>query len=385
MNLGFLVHKDSDALLIGANKHIAPLPAWASYAHAGIYSVSPSLISITIKFVLDDNASTRLDCAIRTNRRTFTTPKRNGRQIHTPEFQKTDHIKQIRADLSQEIAIWFSNNLPGLFSSGILDHDIPTCEFVTLRKAEPFRSHIDTETGPQRYLDVLGLRRNFDAWQSSETPGLKFRMPDTADRPGRYHAILAINEDQHKEAMPRVYGGHSRDARIGHVGQLMPNLLALWAILPMLEGYTQRLHKIRDSASFRPNSRMRPAKILDTLGNNVADSVDIAAVISELAMHSQERFPLIHSVEQFKPCDNKVYKTDNDLRSHLEWIVEKRVGWLTEVDRSIRSHLTQYGSLVGAVENVRLQRTIARLTWSLVALALVTSGIAVIPFICRTT
>ena len=383
MNLGYLIPKDSGPLLIGADKRVAPLPKCARYASAGIYSISPSLVSVVVWFVLNDDTSTAFDKALRTNRQTYTTPIRGGHRIYNVRTQKVDHIRQIRTNINRQIGTWFLENLPGLFSSGILDHDIPTCEFITLRKAEPFPSQIERANNFHRYLDLLGLRLDFDAWKNSGAPALKFRIPDYVERNPRYHSILATKEDLHVDGMPDLYGSSDRSARIAHVDQLMPNLLSLWSILPMLEGYTQHLNMVRDSVTFRPKDRLTPTKVLERLGGNVAYSVDIAAVTAELAMYSEEGFPLVHDVEQFEPCDSQLYEIGINLRKRLEFIVHKQVTWLERTDKSIRDQLTQYGSLVGAAENVRMQGKITRLTWALLFLAGATLAATVLAFCMR--
>ena len=54
--------------------------------------------------------------------------------------------------------------------------------------------------------------------------------------------------------------------------------------------------------------------------------------------------------------------------------IEERATWLQKTDQSLRDHLTQYGSLLGAKENVRLQRTIRFLTWSHLDIDTINSG-----------
>ena len=274
--------------------------------------------------------------------------------------------------MTREIGDWFGENLPGLFSSGILDGEIPTCEFLTTREAEPFPTQSEREANFQDYLDILGLWRDFDAWESSRVPGLKFRMPERGNNNPPYHSLLAINEDQHMTAIPEYYNHPDREARILHVDSCMPGLLMLWSILPMLEGYTQHLNDVRDSATTRRIGRSAPTKVLGKLGVNVAHSVDIAAVMSELEMYSEDSVPLIRDVEPFEPCDSRFYEPVLPLRNRLEAIIERRVTWLERVDKSIRDHLAQYGSLVGAEENVRLQGRIGRLTWVLLIMAVIT-------------
>ena len=53
-------------------------------------------------------------------------------------------------------------------------------------------------------------------------------------------------------------------------------------------------------------------------------------------------------------------------------MIKERASWLQVADQSVRDRLAQLGSLIDATENVRLQKTVSRLTWVIVSLAVVT-------------
>ena len=379
MNLGYVVPKNSKLPFIGVDKHISSLPTSVKYAKAGMFAISPSLVSVVVCFVFDENMSTEFDDALRTNRQTYTTPVNRGRRIHYPSSQKTEQIEQIRASCTRHIGNWFSEHLPGLFSSGVLDYQIPTCEFVTFRNAEPFPTLTEGVDGSHGYLRVLGMDHDFDVWKSTGVPGLKLKMPRSIERHLQYHSILAVNEARHKSALPDYYHSSSKETRITHVGQRISSLLTLWAVLPVLEGYTRHLNEVRESKVLEAQTHHAPANVLDRLVENLAYSVDIAAVTSELKMYSEENFPLIHEVERFEPCDSQFYEPGTDLRKHLEFVISKQVDWLQRTDASVRDHLTQYGTLLGATENVRVQGTIKHLTWVLVGLTIVFLFTGVVP------
>ena len=378
MNLGYLVPDNTRLPFIGVEQHSTSLPTSVRYANAGMFALSPSLVSVVACFAFDEHSSKEFDEALRISRQTYTTPVKNGRQIHHPSTQKAVHIEHIRADFTQKIRNWFSEHLPGLFSSGILGDQIPTCEFVTFRKAEPFPTLTESENGSHRYLSILGMSQDFDVWKSLSVPGLKLKVPSSVERRLPYHSILAVNEARHKSALPEDFQSSSLETRMWHVDQFMSKLLTLWSILPMLEGYTRYLNEARDSM-VKHQTHHGPAKVLDRLIGNVAYGVDIAAVTSELKMYAEEGFPLMHDVERFEPCDNRFYNSETDLKKQLEFIISKQVGWLQRTDASVRDHLTQYGTLLGATEDVRVQGIIKRLTWVLVGLTIVVLFAAIVP------
>ena len=368
LNLGSLVPEGSKLPFL-VDKHTVPLPEGVEYALANISSVSPSLVSIVVCFVLKDDTSSLFEEALLKDRETyqtsFTTPFTRGQKYHEPWSQKRDDIDRIRVNISKKVGDWFSENLPGLFSSGLLDGKIPTCEFVTLREAEPFSSLATGSARFYEYLNLLGMGHDFDVWKSSKAAELKFRMPSSSERDLLYHSMLAAGGRQSKCEASELFEKTSGEPRLSSLDLTMSNLLCLWAILPLLQGYRQHLERVRES--FIPSRwrRRSSADVLELLGSNVAYSVDISAVTSELDMLLRKGFLLLGNEKAFEPCDTSVYQAGLSLGQHLKLNIKEQVGWLQKTDESVRGHLSQYGSLLAATESVRLQSTISRLTWAL--------------------
>ena len=368
LSLGSLVPEGSKIPFL-VDKHTVPLPEGVEYALASISSVSPSLVSIVVCFVLKDDTSSLFEDALLKDRETyptsFITPFTRGRRFHEPWSQKRDHIDRIRAEMSKKVGGWFSENLPGLFSTGLLDGKMPTCEFVTLREAEPFSSLATGSARFYEYLNLLGMGRDFDVWKSIKTAELKFRMPSSSERDLLYHSMLAAGGRQSKGEASDLYDKTSGEPRLASLDLAMSDLLRLWAILPLLEGYRQHLERVRKSFIPSRERRRDSADVLELLGSNVAYSVDIAAVASELDMLLTKGFLLLGNVKAFEPCDTNVYQAGLSLEKHLKRNIKEQVKWLQKTDESVRGHLSQYGSLLAATESVRLQSTISRLTWAL--------------------
>ena len=116
----------------------ASLPMSVHYAHGGLYSFTPSLTCIVICFVFEDSFRNRLDEILRKDRQTFTRPVSRGHEVLDPERQKTEEVRLLRQEYANLAARWFRENLPGVFSSGLLGDQLPTCELLTLHKTEPF-------------------------------------------------------------------------------------------------------------------------------------------------------------------------------------------------------------------------------------------------------
>lgn len=362
------------------NARRVALPASVESASAWMYSVTPSLIGIVVCFVFDEVTSASLDQALRKDRQTFATPRGQGWQYHEPWKQKSDHISSIRTKASKNVATWFSENLPGLFSSGLLEGEIPTCEFITLRAIKPNPSIEDKGNRPD-YLRLLGVSHDLETWKCNRIPCLTLGITrDWESRP-QHHTILATNESQFVHAIPDGYGREHRSSRIRYADLIMPKLISIWATLPMLEGYTQHISQVRSSTELRNEALRSPLKALKTLGSQVSYSVDIAAVTSELAAHSKDGFSSFYDLEAFEPCNPSLYREELSLRDYLSFAILRQASWLQETDVSIRSHLTQFGALLGAIESVRVQKKITILTWALLGIGFITLIAPVLPAI----
>ena len=132
------------------------MPAGVDYAHLTMGLVTPSLVTVAVCFTFNDKQSGVLEGALRADRQTCTKKTRRGWEYYRPESQKVIHIRQIRHDLVRLAADWFSENLPGVFSSGQLGRDVPTCEFLTFRKADPIPSQHEEDEIVRLCLMMLG-------------------------------------------------------------------------------------------------------------------------------------------------------------------------------------------------------------------------------------
>ena len=336
-------------------------PPHVQYMFGGLYVLTSSLTCVVMRFVFEKGFSTQFNKALRTERQTYI----KSHTIYDPERQKIDHIRQVRADMAELAGRWFCENLPGLFSSGILGGALPTCEFVVLRQAEPFPPHREGNVRPPEYLSVLGMNSTFGVWQSEKTPDLKFTDLHWGDRAPQYHAILASRDsDSNKEKFEM-----SVDEGV-IFSRAIEALLSRWAILSLLEGYSQRLNALRDSSLFRPRLRQRSVRILKTLSHHVSYSVDIAVATAELISYAGENPWFSNELETFKPCDEQRYEAGFTLTDSFRSAISERAIRLQKTDQSLRDHLAQYGSLLGAKENIRLQKTLRFLTVIIMLLTL---------------
>ncbi len=376
LDFGYICRPDSSSRFASPHR-VAPLPSNVEYATGTLFSLTSSLTCVVMGFIFKEDYSSQLDLALRTDRKTYMKPLRRGHEIIGPKTQKADHVNQTRADARRMAGGWFTEHLPGLFASGILGGEFPTCEFVTLRKAQPFPDRSEGSDQPPPYLSILDMDLDIHSWVCPDIFGLKFTWPLFRDLGSRYHAIMALRETDFVEKDFESRDVNSRSGQTNYVDNKIKGLLSRWSILQMLAGYAKHINAIRDSTTLRPKSRHDPLKTLQSLGGHISYSVDIAAVTAELIPYAKEQALFERGIETFKPCHVRYHAHDEEftIAKGLAFPIDEQATWLQRTDQSLRDHLTQYGSLLGATENIRTQRKLGILT---IAIAIFTTVIMIL-------
>ena len=341
----------------------APLPKSVDQARGHIHSLTPSLTCIVMCFIFDENARCRLDEALRKYRRTLIRDLSNGYQTIDPERQKTEEVQQIRQEYKNLASKWFRENLPGVFSSDLLGGRLPTCELVTLRNAEPFPDPEVGDASRPGYLRVLDLKFSPSVWKSTDLVGLKFSF-------GRLGHELAYNSTFAVRDADIDRAGLSEP--VAHVDSKYHGMVAKLAVEPLLEGYSKGLNELRDSVTtgIRRRSRRRPFQTLQSLVDNPAYDVDIAAVTADLTAYTGESYRFWKDLAPFIP--GYEWGNQNPLDESFGLAVNRHAARVNQTDLSLRDHLTQYGSLIAATENIRTQKQIICLTFFVAAVAVAT-------------
>ena len=354
------------------------LPPSVEYALAHTFRVSPSIVCIAVCFVFDEDFSSSFDSALRRYRESFAKPIDTGFSIFTPEVQKIEDIRLIRSKISSQSTDWFRDNFRGIFSSGLLGGHVPVCEFITLQKAKPFPNREVNGPRPPLYLSLLGLDNGWDTWRHTEIPGLHFSIQHhRRGSPIRYSTLSANGHDFPDHV--NNYGGHKGQlARIYYLNSAMPNLLCMWAALALLDVFTENLNKIRNSNEFRTGESDDPVKNLQRLKDHISSLTDVGAVSADFCRDSKSRLWTFGPTANFTPCMPEVYEANATLDTVFRRSITETAVWLHDTDLSVRDQLTQMGAIINAGESVRLQKTVARLTWFVVLLTLVAVLLAVV-------
>ena len=346
------------------------LPKFVDRALGRIYSLTPSLTCIVVCFEFEESTRRRLDEALRKQRQTFVRHLSSGYQPVDPFWQKTEEVRQIRDEYRNATANWFHENLPGVFSSGLLGGRLPTCELITLRKVEPFPDPMAEGVSRPEYLRILDLMISISAWRSTETPGLKFSFGHSGLRPESELTFAVGETDIDSTELLDRYGG--LPGLVTYVDDKHQEMIAKLAVEPLLNGYSKGLNELRDSVTtgIRQRSRRRPFQTLQSLVGNPAYDVDIAAVTADLKSYTGEPYRFWKDLSAFTP--GYKWGNQNSLDEIFGFAVNRHAERLNQTDLSLRDHLTQYGSLIAATENIRTQNRIIWLTVFVAAVAVAT-------------
>ena len=361
----------------------APLPPGVKYALARMYSLTSSITCIAIGFVLEETQKKRFQQALRCKRQTYIVPlRRGGHRIVEPYSQKVADIRTLRDETRGLATRWLRVHLPGLFASGILEGEYPTCEFLTLRKVVPFSPHGPRDYTDHGWLGILDIYHDFHAWRTRQPGGLTFVWPQLGNTSPRFHAVIVAREKDLTNEMKRHYGGNNPGSLMSYVDQFVNGLLTRWALAGLLSGFERYLNNLRDSA-VKPNDKAKTVHLLEELASHITQSVDISAVSVELknfAAHEQGWFT--HDINGFYPCNSALQPNAKiALVELIRQQIADRAEWLRNVDRSVRDILVQYGTILGVRENIKLQKHMAYLTWVILALTIVIATLTGVPFV----
>ena len=375
-NLG-LIHRSDAGIHFGVDRK-APLPSGVKYALARMYSLTSSITCIAIGFVLEEPYMKNFERALRRKRETYIVPLQvPGHTIVNASSQKENDVRTLREEMRGLVTRWFRLYLPGLFASGILAGEYPTCEFLTLRKAVPFPRHSAPDHSGCDWLRILDIYNDLHAWRANGLRGLTFNWPLLGNISPPFHAVIVAREKDISDEMKRLYGVSDRGSLVNCIDQFVNGLLTRWALAGLLAGFERYLNNLRDTA-VRPNDKAKTLRLLEALANHISRSVDISAVSVELknfAAHEQGGFN--HGVNGFSPC-NTAWRANGKivLVEMIRQQIVDRAEWLRNVDRSVRDILVQYGTTLGTRENIKLQKRMTFLTWVIVVLTILTATLA---------
>jgi hypothetical protein len=381
---------------IGPDIVVTDLPDAVDYAHGWLEILTPSLTTVTMQFVLTDDAAHLLERALNKDYMTTAQTTRHGITFHNPTNQRREAVHDAITDLTADCCGWFRSHLPGSFSAGLLDGGFPSCVFVSTDQTDPFVRPDAPDW--DSWMGAIGFDRDHEAWDSMELPGLKLRAPFGVEDDrrwwlaGRRGSFLVDNHQA-------PYGGNTRQGWANRLQHYMNGLLALHGATALLEGLHAAVAQSRDTMRSQ-QSRKWDLRRLDALRDDVTTFVrDVDPIAAELETanrlerHRADFVPSAGHILLFgtppSPSELAPGPRSSRIARLLQWFtphadvtaatpkkpepaktladywagdIRWSAGRLLAAERQTRDALSTISSLIGAVESIRLDRRILVLT-----------------------
>lgn len=336
----------------GIRNYEVDMPRNVAYGQGTIAYMSPTLIAVVMCFVFDDQYSSRFDEALRQEGQTSGTLRGLGWEIHRPADQKRTAIDEMRKDMAERATSWFQKHIPGIFSSVLEHHSVPTCEFVTVRDAYPFvRADVANGKYPL-YLDLLGLTDTHRAWKFSVDSSKSFAIPSQQQEAIRSHSTLAYRLDNSVTGSEaeHLHGLHS---------QVWPMLITV-ATVSLMEAYTEQLNRLRNEESSRLQGLGNVKRTLERASKAIGYFPTVGIIADELVKSTSQSFSTIGLVENLCPSSDHDWR--KPLLQYLKDTIRDHATWTMETEESFRNTLAQFAQVAGIAEDIRLQRRLLFLT-----------------------
>ena len=361
-NLGLLRRLDDNGGIPFIERKIV-LPEGIQYAYAHLYSLTSSLTCITVCFVFGDKYVCAYDNTIKQNYNTYFESLSKGYAILDPRSQKQRLIDGIRKEIRQNTAAWFQKHMPGIFSS-ISGNPFPTSEFIVLKNSPPL---VEAKKEPIKLLRHLGIDNGLYNWECVDIAGLKFTWPLLRDNQNSFNAVLMIEQSNLDKIDLKQYGESSPETYTYFFNEHMAKLLTRWGCHSLLKTFECKLNQTRDSKVFQPTNS-DPLKLLENLRKMVSNSIDIARISPELLASAQNDPFFMAEMPDFKIFQPyKGVSLSQEIKNNIAVTADK----ILTIDKAVSELLIQQGNLLSAYENIKLQRSIKRLTVFILILTVV--------------
>jgi hypothetical protein len=349
------------------NARSADLPEHVDYAFGSIFALTSAVTCLVINFVFDEHYANQFELILRRRHQSTIKKAPRGYSIYQPTHLKTDEVANLRRQLVDLALEWFRKNVPGLFCSGPADQkDLPTCEFVTLTRAEPFPKPEEKAD----YLHVLQLEAGLEAWHFENIAGLKLARRAFAGDDLPFHTILTVNEHRLRDQELAAYGGHTRDGYVNWLHHQIPSMFSRLALVALLTRYERDLNAIRDSTLFGTTVTEAALRRMRRVAERFSGSVDISAIAADMQEYCAAHSAFQRGFPRLLPAEPRWFEPAATLGGVLQTRLSHRAARLERAERSVRDLLIQHGTLLSATENISLQNSIRFLTWIMAGLTL---------------
>lgn len=339
----------------------APLPNGVAIARGMFLTPTPALTVLVLFFAFDDEPASRVEGVLREP--TLSDGRRigGGWVIDSVPNVRLDRVAQVRWQLRALGGDFLSEYLPGAFATD-LDAEHPACEVLTTKRWDPLDPDRgrDEQQGALSYLWAVGLESPLRGWTASGFDGWRLELPDWPRSPAMVLCAKA----------GRVTGaGAAADpaSPTEQVSSLMfhrtEGVVALWACEELLRGYGALLGSVRDDArDDARGSRASLKRLRDLRRRLLGDAGDARTLAEELARATDESSTRPWRLElDFEPL-RADYWRHGRLHQLLLGEIGRRADVVAAAERRVRADLALDSEVVGAMANLRAQRSVWALT-----------------------
>jgi hypothetical protein len=354
------------------------LPREVDRGLADITILTSGLTCLRIGFVLTETAGDSLEA--RLHDRYATTFERSGLaySIRSPRWRKQDAARDEMQLLRIACIDWIRDHFPGAFASKAFDHDHPTVVFGMTDGV----AALDGSVRDSQLLRLLDLNHEFDAWTSSDMPGIRLcqgrwlHETDSSELLICGHRPLVMNADWLRE----------RDGREEVLPELIHEVfrqvMSLHAANSMLSAYEKHIAKMRDalvpSTTSGATTSIRTLKRVQQAA--VVRGFDLRVVTSELRDLSERKPWILSESPRFGAVEPKLFG-ETDFTERLMDRVINRIERLLDREAQLRELILLTTSTDQAATNLQLQIRITSLTWVLVALTILLTVLGVLTLV----
>lgn len=338
--------------------HHAPLPDIADHAHGWICYLSPSVVVLGMCFVLKEAATGTCQSAIDSDRKTVYVPFNGGLHLFPVGHAKERSIESDRLWARATVVDWFSAHIPGLFSLGQYDSELPTVELITTVEQDLLNARHQTVAPDWKCLAIPDVE---EVWTLADLEGLRLcwtGLDSRLQRHGIAHLQTSLVSSEHLagrgDPCDRVFAVL--------VNERIQGVLTHFAVNAALSEIIRWLRLSSSSLSTENTTRRGTVESLNKIRLFFDRSVGIPEFTAELSATSESIGFYQSSWHDFRAqswLDDEPTQVSAALHQRTKALASRA----TSLEKETRVHFEQIAAIIATRENVRIQVRMERVAY----------------------
>ena len=287
-------------------------------------------------------------------------------------------IEEWRTTLRHEAASWFTDRFPGTFHK-LAHQQLPSVELLLTGQHRPWEPA--ARSGKRDWTRMLGLGGEYGYWQCTTNPALRLQERQN-DGPllsrQRHRLVLAALEQEFLADAAR-----GMPEAIFMLDDPLARLLARWSLTALLRELQEHVAGLQDAAEHASRDRS-PQALAHTQQQLVETGIDSRVVVNDIVRYAKDPWWKHGALDFSEVLPPTLDGKAQSAASLIESLREDQVSngpQVTRLETDLREILSTSAELNSAAENLRLQRTVVRLTVISVIVAVVAAAAAVIALV----